>query len=645
MLAAAVLILAAVEAPVFGATVPQTVLDAAEEEDLATDRHWLNLLRYEPRAFGFSRRGAVVTEGFYLAPDGDRDPRAELEATLAALYLPVEEATDDEHAACRFPARRRFLDERLDLERSEPPPPRPACDAFEAWRERIDTEQVVLIFADAYMGNPASMFGHTLLRLDSARGTRRMPLTSFAVNHAAYTEEDSGMIFALRGVFGGYPGIYSVLPYYEKVNEYTHLENRDLWEYELDLDREAIDRLLAHLWEMDEIGFPYYFFYQNCSYRLLSLLEIADPELDLIDRFNMWTIPTDTVRAVVGQDGLLQGVRYRPSVMRTLDHALQGLERDEQDAVQALARGAVEPQSPEVTERSDRRRAHILEAAYLYLDLLAQIESVGEESRERRHALLIARSRVEAEPLPDPPVPESRPDQGHPTKRAGIAAGRQDGVGYAALQWRAAYHDLLDPPDGYLRGAQISFLETEARIYRDVPSRSGHAAGDGAELERLLLLDLRSLSPRGHLFRELSWGTRIGADRYRDPAGERALMAGVSGHIGPAWGIGGGVVLHAAIDGELRGSGRLDDNYRAGAGARIEAHYASRPVRLRITARGLRFHDDNAAGDDDHGDAWRIAAEAGVRITTRTALRFVVEREEDYTVRTTHGQAALHRYF
>ncbi len=645
ILAPVVLSLTVLWAPA-AAAVPETVLAAADEQALAADRRWLNLLRYEPRVFGISRRGAVVTAGFYLAPGGDRDPAAELEATLAALYLPVEPGAEEDHAACRYPARRRFLAEQIGFDHGAAPPPRPACRDYEAWRQRVDAQRVVLIFADAYMGNPASMFGHTLLRLDAQGGTRHMPLTAFAVNHAAYTEEDSGIIFALRGVFGGYPGIYSVLPYYEKVNEYTHLENRDLWEYELHLDEEAIDRLMAHLWELDEIGFPYYFFFQNCSYRLLSLLEVADPDLDLIDRFSVWTIPTDTVRAVVEQEGLLAGVHYRPSVMRTLDHALHGLSRSDQEKVEALARGELKTDAPALTARPDAERAHLLEAAYLYLDLLAQLEPLGEAARTRRHALLIARSRVRAEPLPPPPVPKHRPDHGHPTQRAGIAVGRYDGVDYAALQWRASYHDLLDPPEGYLRGAQIAFLETEVRAYRDIPSRSGHAAGEDVELERLRILDLRSLSPRGHLFRKWSWGTRVGIQRHRDPAtGERPLMAEAGGHFGPAWGIGEGITLYAATEGELRGSGRLEDNYRAGAGARFEALYTSHPVRLRLSARALRFHDAGAAGDEDDGDAWRVAAEAGIRITGRTAVRFTAAREEDYTVRVTHGQVALHRYF
>jgi len=36
------------------------------------------------------------------------------------------------------------------------------------------------------------------------------------------------------------------MPYYLKVREYNDMENRDVWEYELNLSPEEIDRLLMH---------------------------------------------------------------------------------------------------------------------------------------------------------------------------------------------------------------------------------------------------------------------------------------------------------------------------------------------------------------------------------------------------------------
>jgi hypothetical protein len=75
------------------------------------------------------------------------------------------------------------------------------------------------------------------------------------------------------------------MPYYLKVREYSDLENRDIWEYELNLTPEEIDRLLMHAWELGPIHFDYYFFDENCAYHLLGLLEAARPDLTLTEGF------------------------------------------------------------------------------------------------------------------------------------------------------------------------------------------------------------------------------------------------------------------------------------------------------------------------------------------------------------------------
>jgi hypothetical protein len=88
------------------------------------------------------------------------------------------------------------------------------------------------------------MYGHTLLRIDARDQDERTRLLAYAINFAADTDEKNGLVFAVKGLLGGYPGTFSVLPYYLKVREYGDLENRDLWEYELDLSPPEVDRVL-----------------------------------------------------------------------------------------------------------------------------------------------------------------------------------------------------------------------------------------------------------------------------------------------------------------------------------------------------------------------------------------------------------------
>jgi hypothetical protein len=94
-----------------------------------------------------------------------------------------------------------------------------------------------MIFPAAYLNSPSSMFGHTLLRIDQANvQSDQTALLSYAINFGAYIEgSDNSILYAWKGLMGGYPGLFALVPYQEKLSEYRSLENRDLWEYRLNL--------------------------------------------------------------------------------------------------------------------------------------------------------------------------------------------------------------------------------------------------------------------------------------------------------------------------------------------------------------------------------------------------------------------------
>src|SRR5690606_5397884 len=112
-----------------------------------------------------------------------------------------------------------------------------------------DPTGVSLVYSSAYPNNPASMFGHTFLKIESSRKSN---LIDTGINFAAYTPKNPNMLaFMFNGVAGGYLGMWSIEPYFTKVNQYVNSESRDLWEYELNLSKEETHHLLMHLWELE----------------------------------------------------------------------------------------------------------------------------------------------------------------------------------------------------------------------------------------------------------------------------------------------------------------------------------------------------------------------------------------------------------
>jgi hypothetical protein len=388
------------------------------------------------------------------------------------------------------------------------------------------------------------MFGHTFLRIDPPGQQGRTPLASYAVSYGATTGSDGGLLFAVRGLTGGYKGYFSVLPYYESVRTYSDLENRDIWEYELTLDPAEVDLLVRHVWELRGRWSDYYFLKENCSFMLLSLLNVARPGLGLDEGFDLYAMPTDTVRRVLDDHSLLRRAVYRPSARTRIDALRRGLTDSEQDLVLGLAEGRRRPDDPDLEALDPERRARVIELAQDFLEY--QLDT-GHWPRDvvapRALALIRARARLAGVgPPPDAPTPSARPDRGHLPAMAMPSVGMTGPRPFVSLELRPALHGFLDPRGGYLAGASIELLDGDLRFY---PSH-------GVSLERFDAVHIESLTPVDRLFHPLSWRVDVGVDRWRergDSGGE--LVGGAGGGAGFALAPGDGLVMAAMLDARL----------------------------------------------------------------------------------------------
>ena len=62
-------------------------------------------------------------------------------------------------------------------------------------------------------------------------------------------------------MLGGFRGVFSLLPFYYKVREYSDFESRDLWEYEFKFSEEESQFFVKHLWELGDTWFDYYYLF------------------------------------------------------------------------------------------------------------------------------------------------------------------------------------------------------------------------------------------------------------------------------------------------------------------------------------------------------------------------------------------------
>ena len=623
--------------PVFAADSAylEELIQRARQTKLSQRAEWLNLLHYKPYSYWFGSRSLADDPAFFISPDGKTDAAAELEATLAAFFSAAEETDKTQNPQCRFIARYQWLKRELQFD-----PMRllqQPCKRFYQWRASLDPHEITLVFPAAYLNNPASMYGHTLLRIDAKDQDEKTRLLAYSISYAAGTDETSGLIFAVRGLFGGYPGVFSITPYYLKVREYSDIENRDVWEYQLTLTPEEIDRLVMHAWELRPTHFDYYFFDENCAYHLLSLLEVARPGLQLTDRFPWWAIPSDTVRAVTDQPGLLKRVVYRPASATIMRQRLALMPADQRALAKDLGKQQINANDGRLRELPVLDQAGILELGYEYA---AYETATGRKqvpnAAAHRHELLLARNRLEVPPQkPEVPVPSVRPDEGHKTSRIGIGAGSRDGRRFGEIHLRPTYHDLLDHDAGYTRGAQIQFFDMRWRHYQ----------GDGGlRLEEFKPLDIASVSPRNDFFNPVSWKINVGWTRKRFPDGAEPLVFRLHGGPGLAYNastlFGDNSVYYGFIEVALDANSRFENNYTLGAGPAVGL-LADMTDRwgVNLQARSLRY-----GIGDDHWSR-ELALEQRYTLTRQSAIRLRLSRKQEYQDYWNSGDLSVHFYF
>ncbi len=483
---------------------------SASVEVWANDPYWLTLLHAKKTVRGYTSH--VDSEDFFLQGPGPFDPANELLATLRKFV-------EDNDTQCRFPVRVEWLESQLNTLGKVLPAV--TCDEYETWRKGIEPKRIVMVFASSYLNSPSSMYGHTLLRIDPVSNVENNPLLSYAINFAAAVNPgENSLLYTFKGLTGGYPGYFSLVEYQKKIKDYSRIDNRDLWEYPLQLNEQEMRRVLAHIWELREIQFDYFFFKENCSYRLIELLEVARPGLSISHRFRGYAIPVDTVR-ILDEAGILGEASVRPSERKKLEQYAGLLTQDERQLALAIARE--ETGIEQLNGLDSQLQGRIAKLALDFWRYKNQKVPRKDKNIELSFELLRLINQY-SEHLPKQNTSRfeahQRPDQGHRSGRIMIGGGELSSADYLTLSTRFSYHDTLDLSWGYPDFMELVMGEAELR----------YSEKDHLELEKLKLVSISSLAPRDDLFKPLSWQVRIGAERSF--AADRPLHSYLSGQFG-----------------------------------------------------------------------------------------------------------------
>lgn len=268
---------------VYAADTVDSLVERAREKKLDESRYWHVIMHYNKKVF--RTVSEVDDKRFFLSADGKTNPRSELEATIRAFFS--ESGNAD---ILRFTARYEWLvrelkPEGLKNEKLE--------EQVKSVLKKFDPDKMSILFSDEYPGAIESAFGHAFLAVykkNPAPGEEK----AIVLNYAGRMNRDPYYVVPFKGLFGGYQGFFSIQDYSSKVNGYGKNEKRAVWEYDLDIQPSDIDKIVLHLNELDSIYCDFFFLDENCSQKLLTLIQPALPDRKLYSHW-VYLSPIETI--------------------------------------------------------------------------------------------------------------------------------------------------------------------------------------------------------------------------------------------------------------------------------------------------------------------------------------------------------------
>jgi hypothetical protein len=480
-----------------------------QKKEIWREKKWIRLLHYKKNFLG-SFRSEATGSGFFLSPEGRSSPQNEFHSTLRAFKEKYDFKSADKHALCRFPARRNWFLSKGLLEL----PPKLNCPMFDNFKKVLNADKVSMVFSSYYLNNPSSAFGHTFLkfhRRESLVFGEKAELLDSGVNYAAQTTTSNSFLYGLYGLTGVFKGYFAKLPFYYKVREYADYESRDLWSFRLNLNQSQIDELIDHLWELGQTSFDYYFLTKNCSYQLLTFLEILNEEWDFSKKAaNFFVIPGETLKIINEVPGLIVDVSFRPSSRRVFESSYKNLIENEKNEFQKI----IENKNPRSIHDSfdPISKVKIIDTAIDYWDFREASAILREESwaMELKQSFLLARSKIN---FVSPELKQSIPQYENPLNSHDPSLiGASFGYGsfdhnILDVHFRSAFHNKIDSLVGSPSFTTLDVFSLKGRYSIGLRKIS---------LINFSLVNVESLAPARSYHFPLSWNMKIGAERITD---------------------------------------------------------------------------------------------------------------------------------
>lgn len=449
------------------ATPSDSLILEASKLELHKHKTWKQLLHYKSSFLGFKQKSEIISQSFFIAENGRFNSESELNLTIENYFKPI--TNDDDHPQCKYPARYHWLKQQLTWPENAP---KANCNAFKQWSNINKLDDIELVFVSGYFGNPASFFGHLIIKLHAPELTKNNALLDQTIDFGAIVPDNENSIrYIWKGLTGGYKSTFSDQHFFAINHMYSEKDLRDQWSYKLNLTDDQKTLFIAHLWEVMGFEFNYFFFDKNCGYYIADTLQLIIDE-PLLNYRLPWSFPSSVFDYLTrNQEKLVKNITYIPSRQSKFYTSYQSLNTSLKNISTLLINNNYNFKLTDYLKLEKNEKQKIVDVLLdynLYLHYKAKASS--QTIKEQKTNIILERLKLNIKSPKRHIIAPSAPHLGQrPTKISFSLNAKANNTLSHSLNLRCAYYDHLAispgrPPHSALEFIDISLTNYEKQL-------------------------------------------------------------------------------------------------------------------------------------------------------------------------------------
>ncbi len=442
------------------------------------DLYWLKLLHFN------DGKSLITNKEFFLAPDGNTNAKSELRETITQIL-------QNPQTACQYPARYKWLHSKIHLSQADQICPK--VDAF----IKEEFTSIDIIFTSERYDSPASVFGHTFLKLNSSS-------VPYAINYAAKVPDETNSLgYIYKGLSGAFLARYSLIPYALKDYEYRSGEFRDLIKFKLNLQKDEINNILLHLYEIKDATENYYFLSHNCSSELIRLIDIARYGSHLTQKLDNVVIPIDTVY-ILQENNFISNISIQKSKLKVFYQLIIKLNQEEKDMLfKIISHDYSVNKLKKVTHITPLGKSNIILAGISYFEIKSTKEklSTADTYPFMKLVQLSVEQNLSTDFKKETHLDENPVSNKFHKVYTGVSS-NFNAKHNAILGYRYLYRNRFDLVDAMKKNGSVQLLDIECKV-EDKKIR----------IEKFTLLNLEAMPISNQFFKETINKITLGAKR------------------------------------------------------------------------------------------------------------------------------------